>query len=209
MRRRTFPRWVLRPRLDPQLQNQHVRGKKGRIMNPLIQIKNTAPVLSRSKVLNVSFFVCLISLVALATASAQTPPQKRSRTEPLEKYDNPPAPPRKIETLPRMISRFGPFTSFQVNVDANGNNIVGDAANEPSIAVNPTDGSKMGIGWRQFDSVLSNFRQAMDTRPMAARCGRFPVSWKVMSSAATRCWTPMRQEIFSTLVCEKHFLTTC
>jgi uncharacterized repeat protein (TIGR01451 family) len=129
-------------------------------MNPLIQIKNATPVLSRSKVSNASFFVCLISLVALAAASAQTPPHKRSRTEPLEKYDNPPAPPRKIETLPRMISRFGPFTSFQVNVDANGNNIVGDAANEPSIAVDPTDGSKMAIGWRQFDSVQSNFREA-------------------------------------------------
>jgi hypothetical protein len=129
-------------------------------MNPLIQIKNAAPMLGRSKVLNTRFFVCLISLVALATASAQTPPHKRSRTEPLEKYDNPPAPPRRIETLPRMISRFGPFTSFQVNVDANGNNIVGDAANEPSIAVDPTDGSKMSIGWRQFDSVQSNFRQA-------------------------------------------------
>src|SRR5438094_8400242 len=36
----------------------------------------------------------------------------------------------------------------------------GDAANEPAIAVNPTDGNKMAIGWRQFDSVLSNFRQA-------------------------------------------------
>jgi uncharacterized repeat protein (TIGR01451 family) len=129
-------------------------------MNPLIQIKNPAPVLSRSKASNATFFVCLISLVALATASAQTPPHKRARTEPLEKYDNPPAPPRKIETLPRMISRFGPFTSFQVNVDASGNNIVGDAANEPSIAVDPTDGSKMAMGWRQFDSVLSNFRQA-------------------------------------------------
>jgi uncharacterized repeat protein (TIGR01451 family) len=129
-------------------------------MNPLIHIKNAAPVLSRSKVSNASFFVCLISLVALATASAQTPAHKRSRTEPLEKYDNPPAPHRKIETFPRMISRFGLFTSFQVNVDANGNNIVGDAANEPSISVDPTDGSKMAIGWRQFDSVQSNFREA-------------------------------------------------
>ena len=116
---------------------------------------NAAPVLSRSKVSNASFFICLVSLVALATASAQTP-----LTEALEKYDNPPAPPRKMETLPRMISRFGPFTSFQVNVDANGNNIVGDAANEPSIAVDPTDGSKMAIGWRQFDDVTSNFREA-------------------------------------------------
>ena len=58
-----------------------------------------------------------------------------------------------------MISQFGPFVSFQVNVDANGNNIIGDAANEPSIAVDPTNGNKITIGWRQFDSVLSNFRQ--------------------------------------------------
>ena len=59
-----------------------------------------------------------------------------------------------------MISRFGAFTSVQVNVNANGNNIAGDAANEPSISVDPTNHNKMAIGWRQFDSVLSNFRQA-------------------------------------------------
>jgi len=58
-----------------------------------------------------------------------------------------------------MISPYGVFISYQVNVDANGNNIVGDAANECAISVDPTDGSKMAIGWRQFDSVLSNFRQ--------------------------------------------------
>ena len=58
-----------------------------------------------------------------------------------------------------MISPFGLFTSFQVNVDANGNNILGDAANEPSIAVDPTDPNKMTIGWRQFNSVMSDFRQ--------------------------------------------------
>jgi hypothetical protein len=58
-----------------------------------------------------------------------------------------------------MISQFGVFTSFQVNVDAQGNNIVGDAANEPSITVDPTNLSKMVIGWRQFNSVTSDFRQ--------------------------------------------------
>ncbi|HEY6907158.1 MAG TPA: hypothetical protein VI230_06785, partial [Ignavibacteriaceae bacterium] len=51
------------------------------------------------------------------------------------------------------------FTT-QVNVDENGLNIVGDAANEPSIAVNPLDHNKMAIGWRQFNSVSNNFRQA-------------------------------------------------
>ena len=33
-----------------------------------------------------------------------------------------------------------------------GNNIVGDAANEPSISVDPTDGNKIAIGWRQFNT---------------------------------------------------------
>jgi len=50
--------------------------------------------------------------------------------------------------------------SVQVNVAAGGGNIVGDAANEPSIAVDPTDPSKIAIGWRQFDTIISNFRQA-------------------------------------------------
>ncbi len=51
------------------------------------------------------------------------------------------------------------FTS-QVNVDINGNDIIGDAANEPSIAVDPTNPNRIVIGWRQFDTVTSNFRQA-------------------------------------------------
>jgi len=59
-----------------------------------------------------------------------------------------------------MISQFGVFTSYHANVDANGNNILGDAANEPSISVDPTDGNKMVIAWRQFNSIQSNFRQA-------------------------------------------------
>jgi hypothetical protein len=58
-----------------------------------------------------------------------------------------------------MISPYGSFTSFQVNVDANGNNIIGDAANECAISVDPTDGNKMTIAWRQFNDVNSNFRQ--------------------------------------------------
>ena len=48
----------------------------------------------------------------------------------------------------------------QVNVDANGNNILNDAANEPSLAVNSKDPSRMAIGWRQFDNIQSSFRQA-------------------------------------------------
>ena len=54
----------------------------------------------------------------------------------------------------------GPYTSVQVNVDESGNNIVGDAANEPSIAIDPTNPGRIVIGWRQFDTIASNFRQA-------------------------------------------------
>src|SRR5205807_312070 len=113
-----------------------------------------------STVLTESLFICLILLIALASASAQlAPTYKAPRNEPLEKYDNSPAPPRKIETSPRMISQFGVFTSYQANVDQNGQNILGDAANECVIAVDPTDGNKMTIAWRQFNDVTSNFRQ--------------------------------------------------
>src|SRR5438067_376892 len=59
-----------------------------------------------------------------------------------------------------MVSHYGPFTSHQVNVDAGGNDILGDTANEPSLCVDPTNADRMVIGWRQFDSIFSNFRQA-------------------------------------------------
>lgn len=57
-------------------------------------------------------------------------------------------------------SKTSTIVTTQVNVDANGFNILGDAANEPSIAVSPLNANIMAIGWRQFDNVLSNFRQA-------------------------------------------------
>ena len=61
---------------------------------------------------------------------------------------------------PASVSPFGPYTSYQVNVDANGNNRVGDAANEPSICVDRHNPNRMSIGWRQFNNVASNFREA-------------------------------------------------
>jgi hypothetical protein len=55
---------------------------------------------------------------------------------------------------------FGDFVSIQANVDDFGNNVVGDAGNEPSIAVDHTAPNRLAIGWRQFDTIASNFRQA-------------------------------------------------
>jgi hypothetical protein len=102
----------------------------------------------------------LIFLNVVAVASSQTLAPKPLPKEPLEKYDNPPPLSAAVATSPGLISQFGPYTSYQVNVDASGNNIVGDAANEPSICVDPTDRNRISIGWRQFDNVSSNFRQA-------------------------------------------------
>jgi len=101
-----------------------------------------------------------ISTIALSSASAQLAPTWKPRQkEPLEKYDMPPMYIFRLETSPRMISQHGPFVSYQANVDANGQNIIGDAANECSISIDPTNPSKMAIGWRQFNNVASNFRQ--------------------------------------------------
>lgn len=52
--------------------------------------------------------------------------------------------------------------SVQVNLDfgGEGGNRPGDAANEPSLAVDPTAPNRLAIGWRQFDTVMSSFRQA-------------------------------------------------
>src|SRR6202049_4709125 len=108
-----------------------------------------------------SFFICLVLLSGLAIVSGQTERLKFPPNEPLEKYDNPPAPLPlwNMGVSPGMISQYDTFTSYQVNVDANGQNIIGDAANECVISVDPTDGNKMTIVWRQFNSVTSNFRQ--------------------------------------------------
>ena len=52
------------------------------------------------------------------------------------------------------------YFTVQVNVTMDGDNILGDAANEPSMAIDPTNPDKMVIGWRQFDTQASSFRQA-------------------------------------------------
>lgn len=82
----------------------------------------------------------------------------------LEQPGDPPAD-RPTHAADRGSPRSGPwvrdgFVSVQVNVDTNGLNIPGDAANEPSMAIDPTNPDFIAIGWRQFDTITSNFRQA-------------------------------------------------
>ncbi len=65
---------------------------------------------------------------------------------------------RRIAELPYVVR--GPYRSVQVNVGASGVDVRGDAANSPSMAIDPTDPSKIVIGWQQFGKIKSNFRQA-------------------------------------------------
>jgi hypothetical protein len=102
------------------------------------------------------FFFCVGITLLSSNAIARRPLPR----EPLEQYGDPPMHIFRLGASQQRVSGFGAFTSYQVNVDLNGNNITGDAANEPSITVNPTNHDQMTIGWRQFDTVSSNFRQA-------------------------------------------------
>jgi hypothetical protein len=101
------------------------------------------------------------ALIALAIASIAGAGEEFPGLPP-EVPDDPPGIPAQplADAKSATIVSFGRFTHYQVNVSAGGANIPGDAANEPTIAVHPFDHNLMAIGWRQFDTVSSNFRQA-------------------------------------------------
>lgn len=100
-------------------------------------------------------------LVLLLTVCAGRAEDVRSlRTEALEKYEDSPMYIFRQGVSAAMVSGHAGYTSYQVNVDVSGLNITGDAANEPSLCVDPNNHNRMAIGWRQFDSAGSNFRQA-------------------------------------------------
>ena len=71
-----------------------------------------------------------------------------------------PIPIKDIRTNKSFQIQSDNFFCVQVNVDSLGRNIMGDAANEPTIAINPLNPNEIVMAWRQFDNVQSNFRQA-------------------------------------------------
>jgi hypothetical protein len=106
------------------------------------------------------FLSSSILFLGIAVAFGQDSPGKRSASEHLEQKQDAPMFIFRKGISAATVSQLGPFTSSQVNVAPGGLNYTGDAANEPSIAVDPTNRNKMVIGWRQFNAVESNFRQA-------------------------------------------------
>jgi len=128
-------------------------------------LRPTAPVLASLVLVAVGPATANLTLDtaqgnAGGTAAVGDKPHRSEPPRYLEAPDDPrmPAGPRRTSP-PLLVTRNG-FTSVQVNVDEFGDNILDDAANEPSIAVDPTNPNRMVIGWRQFDTIASNFRQA-------------------------------------------------
>lgn len=104
---------------------------------------------------------CVLQLAAPLSAIAKETSSKQTDLLIERPSDLPGRPALPVPGAPpaRKI-RFGTATSIQVNVDVTGANIPGDAANEPSLAVDPANPNTLAIGWRQFDTTASNFRQA-------------------------------------------------
>ena len=102
---------------------------------------------------------CWISVCTAVTARIHAEPASHVGAYEPERLQDPyqPGEGQRSDGL-RSIPRTPPGT-VQVNVNASGLNIVGDAANEPSIAIDPTNPQRLAITWRQFDTISSNFRQ--------------------------------------------------
>ena len=117
-----------------------------------------------------NFLFAAIFLPFVCYAQQLRPPAEYPEKEDYEKPDDPYIPNaynnKKLSPAYTYDSHSGPRTgnteifTRQVNVNQDQHNIIGDAANEPNIAVNPLNENEIVIGWRQFDNVLSNFRQA-------------------------------------------------
>ncbi len=122
--------------------------------------------LSVASAILLAVFGCWASAIASPDETMSSQQNVADQTNPthMEKPNDPYSPGQATSSgrsvRGRQTIAYGPYTSIQVNVDANGNNIPGDAANEPSMAIDPSDPSRVVVGWRQFDTVSSDFRQA-------------------------------------------------
>lgn len=116
------------------------------------------------------FLFAILLLPFLCYAQEENTPFHLVEEEDYEKPDDPYlpnaynnkklSPGYRYDSGTRLRSGNTEIITRQVNVAATQQNILGDAANEPNIAVNPLNENEIVIGWRQFDNVLSNFRQA-------------------------------------------------
>jgi hypothetical protein len=120
--------------------------------------RSLRPLLAATLVLLLS---APLALAQEATDDEKPPPEGPGHMEtPVPPPKTAPPPLEQRETTAAATVTRGNFTSVQVNVTADGQNILDDAANEPSMAIDPTNPDNIVVGWRQFDSITSDFRQA-------------------------------------------------
>jgi hypothetical protein len=115
-----------------------------------------------STFMKIIYFFCIMVMLPVVLIGQNIGPDTNQRYLHKETPDDPYSPNAfgNQKTTPAMRYFSTSIFTNQVNVDNDGENIIGDAANEPSIAVDPTNPDRIVIGWRQFDDVGSNFRQA-------------------------------------------------
>ena len=105
-------------------------------------------------------FIITAALCAITVTAAQAGEPPRSATPPSRFFvhEFPPFdPPRltrdePVTRPPKFVFRNG-YSSTQLNVDEFGANIIGDVANEPTIAIDPTDPDNIVCCWREYEAV--------------------------------------------------------
>lgn len=106
------------------------------------------------------YYAIALGLCISLPAIAQEEIPLRERHLEIQESEYVPVSRASMPKSPAYNVRSSDFFTSQVNIDENSMNIVGDAANEPSIAVDPTNPDRIVIGWRQFDTTENSFRQA-------------------------------------------------
>lgn len=129
-------------------------------------MNSRSEIKSIKNIIRLVFTVIIIFLISSAQIFSQSntqqkgnPPDRRLHHE-IKDDEYIPDLRESQERSPAYNYSLNSIVTTQVNVDANGQNIVGDAANEPSIAVDRNNPNRIAIGWRQFNTISNNFRQA-------------------------------------------------
>jgi len=105
-------------------------------------------------------FAAALGISCAANAQSVNVPEKAAMHHEVPDEKSIPMDLEVIKTTPAYTFESAGFFTTQANVSSSGQNILGDAANEPSIAVDPTNPDRIMIGWRQFNNVTSSHREA-------------------------------------------------
>jgi len=114
------------------------------------------------KTLLLHLMLIILSILLINSLTAQQSDDSKSKLRQLEtpgdKYIS--VDRESMARTPAYTRSSPGFFMTQVNIDEDGMNVVGDAANEPSITFDRTNPNRMAIGWRNFATITNNHREA-------------------------------------------------